>query len=335
MAYNVLQIDAAPSNVLPQGKAATALVAGNLVYMTATGTWAKADQVADSDGTRLDALGVCYKIVQANENIDPVKACRIRGFTSLTIGGKVYLSDTAGDYTQAEPTTNVRQVVGFASSATEIVVGITGGKGADETVGGEVNATTLDVSSTAAIVGTTTMTGKLDLNNMLDAQATIAGGASPSHIVKQTGVAGDTYTATYAGLSVKMYDADTTIVHAESEFAGLYVNLKQLSAFTAGGKSALISAHNYGSGGSYQVVDFGLRLFGDLVDGVEITGGTVTSAIKLDTATALTNILKLADGVGCAVGTTMHKDPELHEEAGFYTILVAGTPYQVPFYAAS
>jgi len=177
--------------------------------------------------------------------------------------------------------------------------------------------------------------GTLDLNAKFDCQATIAAGASPGHIIKGTLAASGTYTGTNSGLIIKSYDADNSVVHNESELCGLYVNLKQLSAMLVGGKSALISAHNYGSGGDYQVVDFGLRLFGNLVDGVEITGGTVTSAIKLDTCTALTNVLKLADSVGCTVGSDgMTKDPEGGAEDGFITIDISGTSYQIPVYTA-
>lgn len=169
----------------------------------------------------------------------------------------------------------------------------------------------------------------------LSVQQASSGGASNGSIVKETKAAGETYTGSQAGLMIKEYDADNSVVHTEDELCGLYINLKQLSAISGGGKSALISAHNYGSGGDYQVLDFGLRLFGDIVDAIEITGGTVTSAIKLDTCSALTNVLKLADGVGCAVGTTMVKDPETDQEAGFITIDVDGTSYQIPFYATA
>jgi len=202
------------------------------------------------------------------------------------------------------------------------------------------NATTM---ASFALSGDVTMTNGgvvtvVDLSAVtghLSVQETTPAGASPGHIIKGTLIAAGTFTGTNSGLIVKQYDADNTVVHNESELCGLYVNLKQLSAMLVGGKSALISAHNYGSGGDYQVVDFGLRLFGDLVDGIEITGGTVTSAIKLDTCTALTNVLKLADGVGCTVGSDgMTKDPEGGAEDGFIALTIGGVGYQIPVYTA-
>ena len=188
-----------------------------------------------------------------------------------------------------------------------------------------------------AVLGGTTVTisANVDSSGKLDFQNNTTAGASPGHIIKGTAVAAGSYSGTHAGLIVKQYDADTTVVHNGGELAGLYVNLKQLSAMQAGGKSALISAHNYGSGGDYQVLDFGMRLFGDLVDGVELTGGTVTSAIKLDTTSALTNVLKLATGKGCAIGSdNMTKNPNSDTEDGYIVVDVGGTSYQMPVYAA-
>lgn len=204
-------------------------------------------------------------------------------------------------------------------------------------VGNGTTATAVAMSGEASIDNAGAVT--LDLSGhtagKLSVQFSLAGGASNSSIIKETATAGETFTGTHAGLSIKEYDADNSVVHNESELCGLYVNLKQLSAMANGGKSALISAHNYGSGGDYQVLDFGLRLFGDIVDAIEVTGGTVTSAIKLDTCSALTNVFKLADGVGCKVGAMTAKDPENDAEAGYITISVGGTSYEIPFYAVS
>ena len=50
---------------------------------------------------------------------------KVGGYSSLTIGGAVFLG-AAGDITQTEPSTGkVRQVVGFAVSATEVMFNIT------------------------------------------------------------------------------------------------------------------------------------------------------------------------------------------------------------------
>jgi hypothetical protein len=114
----------------------------------------------------------------------------------------------------------------------------------------------------AGIVGT----GRLAV------QSTIAAGASNGHIIKNTYTGSSS--GTQAGLTVKAYDTDTNTVHAGGEYAGIYVNVKSLSDPTAGGESALISAHNYGSGGSFEVIDYGVVLYGDLREAVKVTGGT-------------------------------------------------------------
>ena len=162
MAYDIVNVDATPCNVLPSGIAGVAIDTGELVYLDSNGAYQLADQVADSDTTRKDALGVAYKDVQASEIMSPVRIARIKGFTGLTIGGKLYLSDTAGAMTQTEPTTNTRQAVGFAASATEVFVAI-GGAGADEEVGGNVDAVKLTVSSTASFSGDITLADEVDI----------------------------------------------------------------------------------------------------------------------------------------------------------------------------
>ncbi len=227
----------------------------------------------------------------------------------------------------------------IALTDTYLLVGNGSNVAAGVALSGDATISNLGVITIGTLASKTltspTINTAIDINCRLDCEASIAAGASPGHLIKGTATAGDTFTGTYAGLIVKQYDADNTVVHTESELCGLYVNLKQLSAVGGGGKSALISAHNYGSGGDYQVLDFGLRLFGDIVDAIEITGGTVTSAIKLDTCSALTNVLKLADGVGCTLGSDgMTKDPESGAEDGFITIDVGGTGYQIPIYTA-
>lgn len=60
--------------------------------------------------------------------------------------------------------------------------------------------------------------------------------------------------------------------------------------------------------------------------------GTVTSAIDVSGAT-ITNLLALTDGEGATVGSMTAKSPETDAEAGFITIDVGGTTYEIPFYA--
>lgn len=147
MAYNTVQVDHTPSNVLPCGKAGAAILTGVLVYLDSNGVWQKADQVSDEDGTRKDALACSWKDAQVNEQMSPVRSLILRGFSSLTIGKKQYLSDTPGEITETEPTTNTRQLVGYAVSATEINVHI---NPADEEVGGKVYGDQIIIAGSVA-----------------------------------------------------------------------------------------------------------------------------------------------------------------------------------------
>lgn len=128
--YYAVQVDPAPSNVLPGGIAGSALVCGDLVYMDSNGTWQKAQAVnwardLVANITRKDAVGICWKAAQANEVISPVKRMRIRNSSGQTIGGILYLSATAGAWTQTAPyMAQVRQPVGIAVSASEILFDI-------------------------------------------------------------------------------------------------------------------------------------------------------------------------------------------------------------------
>jgi len=120
----------------------------------------------------------------------------------------------------------------------------------------------------AAITGT----------DKLSVQSEIAG-ASAGHIIKNTYETDATSSGTQAGLIIKAYD-ETNTVHNGGEFAGLYINVKNYSDPIAGGETALITAHNYGSGGLYQVIDYGVVLYGDLREGVKLTGGTSEYALS-------------------------------------------------------
>ena len=46
-----------------------------------------------------------------------------------------------------------------------------------------------------------------------------------------------------------------------------------------GGKSVLYSGHNYGAGGSYQSIDAGVWLYGDIVDGFKISGDSSSTGL--------------------------------------------------------
>lgn len=162
MAYYTNKFDASISSVCPSGAAGVALAVGELVYMDSNGKWQKADAVAIGSATRKDALGVVVADQLANATFSPVKVAEIRGWTGLTVGGKVYMSDTEGAVTQSEPTTNVRQVVGYAISTTEIRFELGGASSGTIDVGGDENfdsITAIGAVSGASLAWTTTATG--------------------------------------------------------------------------------------------------------------------------------------------------------------------------------
>lgn len=136
MAYYASNWSEDVSNVLPGALAGVALAVGELVYRDSSGVWQLADQVADESGSRKDAEGVMVQTAIQYQRVSPVRIAKIRGYTGQTIGAKMYLSDTAGGVTETEPTTNIRQIVGIACSATEIAFEI---HTADEEVGSFAN----------------------------------------------------------------------------------------------------------------------------------------------------------------------------------------------------
>jgi len=115
------------------------------------------------------------------------------------------------------------------------------------------------------------------------------GGASNGPIIKKTLQPGEAYTGTTAGLMVKNY-GDATATVPSGEFTGLYVNLKGLHT-DPGNNTSLISAHVHAS--NTTVVHAGLWLYGDMTNGVKMSGSTLTSAIDISEATAVTNLANL------------------------------------------
>lgn len=201
MAYKVTY-DATPSNVLPGKPAGAALSAGELVYLDSSGYWQKADQVANTSTSRTDALGVVVNDAIQYEVINPVRIAVIKGFSGLTTGVKQYLSDTAGAFTESEPTTNIRQVCGVAVAADTILAAIGGAAGAPVDVGGDANAdslalaSTLSVGTNAGIGGTLHVTGAVTMASTMaiTGAVTLSGG-----IADATNVALGTTTGTKLG----------------------------------------------------------------------------------------------------------------------------------------
>jgi hypothetical protein len=110
------------ANVLPSGKAAVALAAGDLVYLTSSGTWALA--VSTAAGST-DAQGIMPRAALQYETVSPVRCAQIIGAPTGTIGAKAYLTTTGttGNTIQAtKPTGVAAQCIGFYRAATEIEV---------------------------------------------------------------------------------------------------------------------------------------------------------------------------------------------------------------------
>jgi len=61
--------------------------------------------------------------------------------------------------------------------------------------------------------------------------------------------------------------------------------VKLLSAMTDGGKSMIYSGHNYGTGGDFQALDYGMVLYGDIISGFHLTGGSSTNGIDFSDQT--------------------------------------------------
>jgi hypothetical protein len=95
---------------------------GDLMYLDVNATWQKAD--ANAIGTYDGLLAVALEVVASG---NPVKAL-LKGFVyatafpTLTVGGKVYMSETAGAITQTAPTTAdaCTRVIGHAVHADKI-----------------------------------------------------------------------------------------------------------------------------------------------------------------------------------------------------------------------
>ena len=98
--------------------AAEALAFGDVCYLNSSGKWAKADASA---ATTSRALAMC---ADSTISLDATGNFLLFGFArddtwTWTVGGEIYLSETAGALTQTAPTTasSVTQVMGIAIHA--------------------------------------------------------------------------------------------------------------------------------------------------------------------------------------------------------------------------
>lgn len=98
--------------------AGAALTEGDVLMMKSDGKCYKAD--AD-DSTLRPAIGVAGFTAASAANVSVVTRGQVGGLTSLTKGGDIYLSTTAGGTTQTQPTA-YSQSIGKAISATQYVL---------------------------------------------------------------------------------------------------------------------------------------------------------------------------------------------------------------------
>ena len=185
-----------------------------------------------------------------------------------------------------------------------------------------------------SVAGTSTFAGLVDINNKLDVEDSQAGGASNGSVIKKNLISGEAYTGTTAGLMIKNYGEDGTETVPSGEFCGLYVNLKGLHT-DPGNNTSLISAHVHAS--NTTVVHAGLWLYGDMTNGVKMSGSTLTSAIDISEATAVTNLFDLpAAGTAPVIANALV--PAAAPDAGTMgadaciQVDVNGTPMYIPLY---
>lgn len=130
---------------------------------------------------------------------------------------------------------------------------------------------------------------KLKVVGVLDIEDTGVGGAALGSVIKKQLVAGEAYTATTAGLMIKNYGEATATI-PNGEFCAVYASVKGLHT-DPGNNTSIISAHVHAS--NTTTVHAGLWIYGDMTNGVKMSGSTLTSAIDISEATAVTNLVAL------------------------------------------
>lgn len=111
--------------VLP-GRAGGAITVGHLVYLASDGDWERADANVSAAVARAQGIAVAsYDGETTIASGDPVSVCvfgPVAGFSGLTPGGNMYISDTVGRIGDAVATYD--RIVGFAWNASTIFVSI-------------------------------------------------------------------------------------------------------------------------------------------------------------------------------------------------------------------
>lgn len=148
--------------------------------------------------------------------------------------------------------------------------------------------------------------------------------------------------STCVGLRGGFFEAESEGTPTEiANLYGTYTRVKTSVAPTTDFIGSRIETEKFGSGVALDsFLNFktttwtaGETVAAYVVDAGDLVG-TVTSIFNLGAVTA-TNLFEVdADGDGAfTLGTGMVKDPESDQEAGFITILIGSTGYEIPFYA--
>jgi hypothetical protein len=104
----------------------TTITAGQAVYIKSDGELALADANATSYGAA-PCVGFAFTDAVDGDVITVATRGFVEGLSGLTVGQVVYLSATAGAVTSTKPigsSYNYQQVVGFATSATQMVISV-------------------------------------------------------------------------------------------------------------------------------------------------------------------------------------------------------------------
>jgi hypothetical protein len=131
-------------------------------------------------------------------------------------------------------------------------------------------------------------------DGLLSVEAELSGGANVSHLIKKTNPAGETYSGTEAGLTIKAYDEDATVTHGSGENAGLAVFFKPMSDSGTGGENVIATFHKYA--GATGTVKHGVVTYGDMTNGYTLTGGTSDYCLNFENQTASVAEMKASTG---------------------------------------
>lgn len=161
------------------------------------------------------------------------------------------------------------------------------------------------VTPSSATAGTTLVAGTLDLNGTLDQDFALTGTGDGANI---TG----------------------TMTHATQSAEGLDVSIAQLTNARTGGVLAAVKTATTSlagdNGGTYANIHLSHTDGGGTTTHVGIYGDTALDGLLMASATGK---------MGVVVGAMTAKSPENDAEAGYISIYVGTTRYEIPFYAVA